>query len=67
MARDWRELYKRYRGQWVALREDGVTAITSGRSRQEVEEKAAKLGYSDPLVIRLPEELTAFAGQVHAL
>jgi hypothetical protein len=60
--RDWRELYKKYRGQWVALKDDGVTAVASGRSRQEVEEKAAKLGYSDPLVVRLPEELTAFAG-----
>jgi hypothetical protein len=60
--RDWRKLYQKYRGQWVALGDDRITAIASGRSRREVEEKAAKLGYSDPLVIRLPEELTAFAG-----
>jgi hypothetical protein len=60
--RDWRPLYKKYRGQWVALGDDRMTAVASGQSRREVEEKAAKLGHTDPLVIRLPEELTAFAG-----
>jgi hypothetical protein len=60
--RDWRSLYKKYRGQWVALGNDRETAIATGRSRREVEEKAAKLGHADPLVLKLPEELTTFAG-----
>ncbi len=60
--RDWRPLYKKYRGHWVAIADDQMTVIASGLSRQQVREQAAKLGHSHPLVLRLPEELTAFAG-----
>jgi Family of unknown function (DUF5678) len=62
MARDWRELYKKYRGQWVALADDLMTVIASGQSRHEVKEQATKLGHPHPLIIKLPDELIAFAG-----
>jgi hypothetical protein len=60
--RDWRQLYQKYRGQWVALGADRMTVIAHGSSRREVKEQAAKLGNPHPLVLRFPEELTAFAG-----
>ena len=61
-ARDWSKLYKQYRGRWVALADDEMTVITTGNSRRDTEEKAAKLGHADALILRFPEKLEAFAG-----
>jgi hypothetical protein len=61
-ARDWRKISRQYRGQWVAIADDMMTVITNGTSRLDVERKAAKLGHTDVLVLRFPEEITAFAG-----
>ncbi len=62
MARDWRKLYKQYRGQWVALAEDMMTVVAHGEARNEMRQHAASLGYPDALVLKFPEELVAFAG-----
>ena len=61
-ARDWTKLYKQYRGQWVALKEDHVTPIASGKSRTEAKTEAVRLGYEKPFVVKMPDDLTVFAG-----
>jgi Family of unknown function (DUF5678) len=61
-ARDWSELFEQYKGKWVALADDRMTAITSGDSRREVKEKAFELGHAKPLVLKFPDKLTAFVG-----
>jgi hypothetical protein len=61
-TRDWTKLYEQYKGKWVALADDRMTAVASGDSRREVKEQAAKLGHPKPLVLKFPEELTVFAG-----
>ncbi|HUD11235.1 MAG TPA: DUF5678 domain-containing protein [Candidatus Saccharimonadia bacterium] len=61
-ARDWSKLYQKYRGQWVALKDDHMTAIVSGDSRADVKAKAAQLGYTKPFVVKMPDDLMLFAG-----
>jgi hypothetical protein len=61
-ARDWRELYKKYRGQWVALKEDEMTVIASGPVLARVIKEASKLGYPEPHVAKMPTDLRIFVG-----
>jgi hypothetical protein len=61
-ARDWSTLYQKYRGQWVALKDDHITPVASGTSRADVKAKAAELGYERPFVVKMPSDLTVFAG-----
>jgi hypothetical protein len=65
-VRDWKELYQQYRGQWVAIDDDLMTAIAHGESRREVKEAAAEKGKPNALVLKFPDELTAFAGSLAA-
>jgi len=55
-------LYEKYRGQWVALKNDHVTTVASGLSRADVKAKAAELGYERPFVVKMPSGLTVFTG-----
>jgi uncharacterized protein DUF5678 len=62
-ARDWRELYQQYRGQWVALKEDEMTVISSASTLKEVLAEAARLGYPNPpRVTKMPSDLRVFVG-----
>jgi hypothetical protein len=61
-ARDWSKLYKQYKGKWVALADDRMTVVATGKSRRDTEDNAAKLGYTNTLVLKFPEKLEAFAG-----
>jgi Family of unknown function (DUF5678) len=61
-ARDWSQLYKKYRGQWVALKDDEMTVIASGPTLREVIEKASRLGYLEPHVVKMPADLRIFVG-----
>ncbi len=61
-ARDWSKLYKQYRGQWVALNDDGVSVIASAPTLPELLQKAAKLGHAEPHVAKMPTDLRIFVG-----
>ena len=61
-ARDWQELYKKYHGQWVALKEDEVTVIASGPVLRDVMKEARKQGYPEPHVAKMPTDLRIFVG-----
>ena len=61
-AIDWTELFKKYRGQWVALKDDQVTVIAAGSDLKQVREAAAEKGYRDPIFHRVPTELTYLVG-----
>jgi hypothetical protein len=62
MAKDWRELYRKYRGQWVALEQDEVTVVAAASTLKEARQKAREAGYPHPIVTKMPRELTYFAG-----
>ena len=61
-AIDWSLIYKKYKGLWVALMDDEVTVITSGKTAKKVWEKAQKKGFQKPILTRMPTKLTSYVG-----
>lgn len=59
---DWTHLFKKYKGQWVALKDDQVTVVAAGPNLREVRQEAAQKGYNDPIFSKVPTELTYFVG-----
>ncbi|OGY79589.1 MAG: hypothetical protein A3B74_02315 [Candidatus Kerfeldbacteria bacterium RIFCSPHIGHO2_02_FULL_42_14] len=62
MAIDWRKIYDKYKGLWVALEDDQVTVIASGETPQEVLTKARKQGRKKPILFRVPLEIMPYVG-----
>lgn len=62
MAIDWSKIYKKYRGLWVALKDDEETVVGSGRTAKEAWEAAQKQGYKKPILTHMPEELVTYVG-----
>jgi hypothetical protein len=46
---------------WIALLNDELTVVGSGKTLQETLLKAKKRGYEYPILARMPENLNAFA------
>lgn len=63
-AIDWTHIYKQYKGLWVALKDDEVTVITSGKNLDETAEKAEKKGFKNPIFYFVPKKLTYFVGRI---
>lgn len=61
-AIDWTHIYKKYKGLWVALMDDEITVIASGKTAKEVWGKAQKKGFTKPILMSVPEKLTYFIG-----
>lgn len=64
-AIDWTKIYKKYKGQWVAMADDEITVIASGYNPQEVLKKSAERGYIHPILNRIPTEIIDFVGAPH--
>ena len=62
MAIDWTPIYKKYKGLWVALKEDEKTVITSGKEARKVLNDAIQRGYEKPIIIKVPKKLQAYVG-----
>lgn len=62
MAIDWTKLYKKYKGLWIALKEDEKTVIASGKTAKEAWDKSQKKGYQKPILTRMPERLLPYIG-----
>ena len=62
MAINWTTIYKKYRGQWVALKSDEKTVVASGKTAKAAFDKARQKGYVKPILTRMPEELTTYVG-----
>lgn len=62
MAKDWTNLYKKYKGQWVALADDEVTVIAAGSSAKEALKKAEQKGVAEPILFRVPIEIVPYIG-----
>lgn len=61
-AINWTNLYKKYRGMWVALRKDEKTVLGSGKTAPEAFVNARKKSKEMPYLMRMPETLEAFTG-----
>ncbi len=55
-AIDWRPIYRKYKGLWVALEQDEVTVIASGKTAKEAFDKAHATGYKRPILFRVPKD-----------
>lgn len=64
MAKDWSKLFAKYKGQWVALKDDETTVVAHGNSAKNVLNKAAKSGFTNPILFKVPTKLTAYVGNV---
>ena len=60
-AIDWTHLTK-YKGLWVGLKDDEVTVVASGKTLDEVLDKAQKNGYPNPILYKVPLKEMYFVG-----
>ena len=63
MAIDWTKIYKKYKGLWVALKNDQVTVIASDETAKGVIEKASKKGFKEPILFRVPTKIIPYVGE----
>lgn len=63
MAIDWTKIYKKYKGLWVALEDDEVTVIASGKTAKEALEKAKEKNKKEPILFRVPTEILPYVGR----
>lgn len=61
-AIDWTEIFKKYKGMWVALLDDEVTVVGSGKTLREAKDMAKAKGYENPIMTQMPDELVTYIG-----
>lgn len=61
-AKDFKKIYKRYKGKWVALKSDEKTVITSGETLKEILENSNKKGFEHPIVMKIPPAVLPYIG-----
>lgn len=64
-AIDWTKIYQKYKGQWVALKNDEKTVISSGRTAKSAWDKARKKGYKEPILTKMPPKIMPYVGYGH--
>jgi hypothetical protein len=62
MAIDWSQIFKKYKGLWVALKDDEKTVVASGKTAKEAWQKAQKRGFAKPILTRMPTKLIPYVG-----
>lgn len=62
MAIDWTKIYEKYKGLWVALKDDQKTVVASGKTVKEVMGKAQKRGFKEPILFKVPTEIVLYIG-----
>ena len=61
-AIDWSKIYKKYKGKWVALLDDEITVVGSGKTLKAARDAAQKKGHKNPIMTRMPDRLITFVG-----
>ena len=62
MPIEWTNIYRRFRGLWVALGTDETTVIASGKTAREALEKAGRKGHRTPIITHMPDRLEPYVG-----
>lgn len=62
MVIDWTKISEKYKGMWVALKDDHVTVISSAKTLKEAVRKAQEKGFRNPGFMRFPDQLIDFVG-----
>ncbi len=64
MSKDWTKLYKKYKGLWVALADDEVTVLGTGKTALEAVQQARKKTDKTPFLTRIPQKLVSYIGAI---
>ncbi len=59
---NWTNIFKKYKGLWVALDKDEKTVISSSENAKEAYEEAIKKGIKVPIMLNVPLEPNSFVG-----
>lgn len=62
MPIEWTNLYRRFKGLWVALADDERTVVGSGKTAKEALAKAQKKGHQTPIMAHMPNKLGTYVG-----
>ena len=62
MAVDWTNIYKKYKGLWVALSDDEKIVLAFGETAGDALENAKSKGYKNPILSKMPEKLITYVG-----
>ena len=62
MVIDWTDIYKKYKGLWVALKDDKKTVVASGKTVKQVMDRAQEKGYALPILFRVPTKVIPYVG-----
>ena len=62
-AIDWTQIYKKYKGLWVALKNDQKTVIAADETVKGVMDKANKKGFKEPILFRVPTKIIPYVGE----
>lgn len=54
--KDWSEIFKKYKGLWVALAEDETTVIAYSKEARKAYQEAVEKGVSVPIMLNVPIE-----------
>ncbi len=63
MTINWTEIYKKYKGQWVALAEDEKTVVAASKDAKDAYEQAQKKGLKVPIMFNVPLEANGHVGR----
>lgn len=62
MSINWSSIFKKHKGKWVALKADEKTVISTGATAKQALQAAKKLGYSHPILTKVPSDLIPLVG-----
>lgn len=60
--RDFTQIYKKYKGEWVALTPDEKSVVASGKTLKKILEEARVKGYAHPIVMKIPPAIVPYIG-----
>ncbi len=63
MVINWTDIYKKYKGKWIALKNDEKTVIASADSAKDAHRKAMDRGLKNPILSYVPVQITPMIGQ----
>ncbi len=60
--KDWTNIYKKYKGSWIALEDDQETVIAAAKDVKSALKLSESRGNSDPILFRVPDKIVDFVG-----
>ncbi len=62
MAINWTEIYKKYKGKWIALDKDETTVVAAAKDAKKAYDEAKKKGLKVPIMFNVPLKLDGHVG-----